>query len=162
MPINEPSLSLRGRQISINKTTSGNILKSSKANSKSTSCSSRKGGHASNSSPSNSPYDSCSPVSSASSTSSSSSREPLILRGAKKKKSLLLSATNYKEEAVIGNGKNAHIISRGNSKHNIVGSSCKSVIQIQHQRPKHKKGKYGVRDYENLIANMIYIGKISV
>ena len=140
MDINDPSLSLRGRQFPINKKTVGNILKSTKINSKAISSASRKAPTSNSSSP-NSSCDCTSPVSSASSTSSSTSREPLILRGAKKKKALLLSASNYKEEAVINNGKIENKVTGGSNRRKTLGHNAPSVVQINHQRPKHNKGK---------------------
>ena len=139
MDINDSGLSLRGRQYPICKKSSSNTIKSSKISSKSTSSSSRKSFSSTSSSP-NQSSDSSSPVSSASSTSSSNSREPLILRGVKKKKALLLNASNYTEQAVIGHGKNDAKGNSGNHRRSKLGYHAPITIQFNHQRPKNKKG----------------------
>ena len=141
MDIHDPAFSLKGRQYSIGKKGSGSILKSLKHTPKSISSSSRKS-TSSNSPSSNESSNSSSPVSSASSTSSSTSREPLILRGVKKKKALLLSTSSYSEETVINNGKHENKSSGGNNRRSKLGSSAPQIaVHINHQRPKHKKGK---------------------
>ena len=152
--INDPVLSLRGRQFPINKKTSGNILKSSKINSKTIPSSSRKVISSNSSSP-NTSSDSSSPFSSASSTSSSTSREPLILRGVKKKKALLLNTSKHKEEAVINAKQENKTTGCGKNRRKTLGSNTPSITQINYQRPKLKKGRKSVIISKSINLNTI-------
>ena len=142
MDVNDTHLPLRGKHHPICKKNFGNTSKSTKLSSSHVSSSSSRKAYSSNSPSPIQSSDSSSPVSSASSTSSStSSREPLILRGVKKKKALLLSASTYSEEAVINTGKNESKPINGNNRRSKLGSNAPLSLHVNSHRPKHKKGE---------------------